>query len=173
MTTEEFKSRLWPYTRKLYPMMKRILGSEEETRDALQELMLRLWNRKEALEECLNPDAYIFTAARNYCFDQKKRERRSPVTLTGEVPVQVAGGSFDPDAAEKLKHVRLIMGSLPENYREVLEMREIDGLSFEEIAELTGNEVPYIRVLLSRSRMKLRNELEKIYSYERGTGQTA
>lgn len=172
MTTEEFKTMLLPYTRKLYPMMKRILGGEEETRDALQELMLKLWAKRENLQNCANPDGYVITAARNHCFDLKKKARRHLLTFTGELPVQIAAPTPDPDASEKLDHVRRIMDNLPDNYREVLEMREIDGLSYEEIQVLTGYEIPYIRVLLSRSRVKLKNELDKIYDYERGSCRT-
>jgi RNA polymerase sigma-70 factor (ECF subfamily) len=52
-------------------------------------------------------------------------------------------------------------------------MREIDGLSIEEIHHLTGYEMPHIRVLLSRSRTKVKEEIEKIYNYERKTIHTA
>lgn len=162
-----------PYTRKLYPMMKRILGCEEETRDALQDLMLKLWDKRQNLADCANPDAYVATAARNYCIDLKKKRKLSLLGFSDNSVFHVAASGGDPDAREKLEHVHRIIRSLPENLREVLLWREIDGFSFEEIHALTGYEIPYIRVLLSRSRMKLKEELDKVYSYERGTYQTA
>jgi RNA polymerase sigma-70 factor, ECF subfamily len=59
MTEDEFKNSVLPYSRKLYPMLKRILKDGEETRDALQELMARLWiinkYRNEILEKILLP----------------------------------------------------------------------------------------------------------------------
>jgi RNA polymerase sigma-70 factor, ECF subfamily len=173
MTAEEFKNRMVPYARKLFPMMKRILGSEEETRDALQEVMLKLWDKRQYLRNCANPDGYVATAARNYCFDLKKKRKITVMGFDGNPVLQVAAPGVDPDARERLEHVHRIMQNLPENYREVLQLREIDGFSFEEIHAMTGFEIPYIRVLLSRSRMRLKEELDKVYNYERGTCQPA
>ncbi len=173
MTADEFKARLWPCTRKVYPMMKRMLGGEEETRDALQDLMLKLWKNRQKLQECDNPEGYVFACARNYCYDLKKRARPRLVDLPEDALLRVASAAPDPDASEKLNQVHQVLRNLPENYREVLEMREIEGLSFDEMRLMTGHEAPYLRVLLSRSRMKLKEELEKIYNYERGTFKTA
>jgi len=173
MTAEEFKNRMLPFTRKLYPMMKRLLGGEEETKDALQDLMLKLWTKREYLRNCSNPEGYIFTAAKNHCFDLKKKSRFSSGHVSCDALIQLADTGTDPDAGEKLENVHKIMLQLPENYQEVLQMREIDGFSYEEIELLTGHGIPYIRVILSRARIKLKEELNKIYDYERGTCQPA
>jgi len=173
MTTEEFKSRMLPYARRLYPLVKRILCSEEETRDALQELMIKLWNKRHDLQNCSNLDGFVATVARNFCFDLKK-ERKLPLLDPADEGRMVAPlAENDLEIREKLEHVHQIMKKLPDKYREVLQLREIEGFSFEEIRALTGYEIPYIRVLLSRSRMKVREELIKIYDYERGTCQPA
>ncbi|MEN8115766.1 MAG: sigma factor [Bacteroidota bacterium] len=75
MTTEEFKNKVIPFSQKLYPFLFRILKNEEETRDALQDLMVKLWNKKDDLEKCSNLTAYIITMARNYSFDLIKKKR--------------------------------------------------------------------------------------------------
>jgi RNA polymerase sigma factor (sigma-70 family) len=173
MTTEDFKTRMYPYARKLYPMVKRLLGNEEEVRDALQEVMIKLWNKREFLESCQNPDGYILTVARNFCFDLKKKQKSRATRSLDEAGSSIPASLEDPDNREKWEHVHRIVENLPPKYREVLQLREIDGFSYEEIHLLTGLEMPYIRVLLSRSRMMVKEEMEKIYSYERGTYQTA
>ncbi len=66
MTAEEFKKLVIPYSVKLYPMIFRILKNEEETRDALQDLMVKLWNKRGDLKQCTNLSAYIITVAKNY-----------------------------------------------------------------------------------------------------------
>jgi RNA polymerase sigma-70 factor, ECF subfamily len=173
MTTEDFKTRMLPYARKLYPMVKRLLGNEEEVRDALQEVMIKLWNKREFLEGCQNQGGYILTVARNYCFDLMKKQKTRTVESLDEAGISIPASPEDPDSREKWEHVHRIVENLPPKYREILQLREMDGFSFEEIHELTGLEMPYIRVLLSRSRMKVKEEMEKIYNYERGTYQTA
>ncbi|MFW6289563.1 MAG: RNA polymerase sigma factor, partial [Mariniphaga sp.] len=66
----------------------------------------------------------------------------------------------------KYEHVRRIIDALPEKYREVIRLRDIDGFSFDEIKELTGLEIANIRVVLSRARQKVKEEVQKIYDYE-------
>lgn len=173
MTTEDFKQQMMPYARKLYPMMKRILCSDEDTRDALQELMIRLWNKRKELKSCQNLDAYVAVAARNFCFDVRKRKKFPSTDYPLEFMIPGMNSENQLDASEKLSWVHQVISQLPEKYREVLLMREMDGLSIEEIHHLTGYEMPYIRVLLSRSRNKVREEIEKIYNYERRTIHTA
>jgi RNA polymerase sigma-70 factor (ECF subfamily) len=171
MTTEEFKNRMAPYARKLYPMVKRILGNEEETRDALQELMIKYWNKRHLLISCQNPDGYMATMARNFCFDLKKKHNITQIDNFDEKRIIIPSTEAEIEIREKLEHIHRIMQNLPEKYREVLQLREIDGFTYEEIHELTGLEMPHIRVILSRSRTKVREEMEKIYNYERRTYQ--
>lgn len=167
MTTEEFKNQMAPYARKLYPMVKRILGNEEETRDALQELMIKYWNKRHLLISCQNPDGYMATMARNFCFDLKKKHNIRLKDNFDETRVTIPSSEGEIERREKLEHIHRIIQNLPEKYREVLQLRDIDGFTYAEIHELTGLEPTYIRVLLSRSRLKVREEMEKIYNYER------
>jgi len=167
MTTEEFKNRVLPVSRKIYPMLKRILKNEEETRDALQDLMLKMWDKRFELAKCKNQDAYIVTVAKNYSFDLLKKKRPSAMGENEEYKMlNLEADGINHETKEKFEHVQKVIEKLPEKYRTVIEMRDIDGFSFEEIKEMTGFEVPYIRVILSRARQKVKEEVEKIYDYE-------
>ena len=166
MTAEEFKNTVIPFSRKLYPMLFRILKDEEETKDALQDLMVKLWDKRSELDNCLNRNAYIYRVAKNYGLDLLKKKR--PVKI-GEkekhMMLNMESGDLNSDVLEKYDYVRKVIGQLPENYQTVIQMRDIDGFSFEEISEFTGLEVTNIRVILSRARQKVKMEVEKIYSY--------
>lgn len=169
MTTEEFKNTVIPFSRKLYPMLKRILKDEEETRDALQDLMVKLWNNRKALAKCTNQQAYIITIAKNYSFDLLKKKRPATMNENEEYKaLNLQANETEPDIREKFEHVHKIIEALPEKYRIVIQMRDIDGFSYEEIQEFTGFEIPNIRVILSRARLKVKQEVEKIYKYENG-----
>ena len=150
-------------------MVKRLLKDEEESRDAVQDLMLKLWAKRHELEKCNNIGAYIVSVAKNYCFDLLKKKRPERISSNNEVKIlnlQANEKSFE--VREKHEQVQKIIENLPDKYREVLRYRDIDGYSFDEISELTGFEIPYIRVILSRSRMRVKSELLKIYEYENG-----
>ncbi len=173
MTAEEFKNNVIPFSRKLYPMIFRILKNEEETRDALQDLMLKLWNKRDYLEGCTNQSAYIVTMAKNQSFDLLKKRR--PLRIGEKEEYKIANledGGVHHETLEKYKHVQKTIEKLPEKYRRVIQLRDIDGFSFEEINEMTGFEVPYLRVILSRARLKVKQEVEKIYDYDK-TRETA
>lgn len=156
-----------PVSRKIYPMLKRILKNEEETRDALQDLMLKLWDKRYELTKCKNQDAYIVTMAKNYSFDLLKKKRPSAMGEKEEYKLlNLEADGTSHEMKEKFEHVRKVIEKLPEKYRTIIEMRDIDGFSFEEIKEMTGFELPYLRVILSRARHNVKEEVEKIYNYE-------
>mgnify|MGYP001474848751 CR=1 FL=1 len=169
MNTEEFKNKVIPFARKLYPMMKQYLKNEEDTKDALQELMLRLWNRRDELETMRSTNSYMVTMAKNYCLDALKKKKLMPLNEKDRKIMEIPIGDPGYETREKSERIRSIIGNLPEKYREVIKLRDIDGFSFEEITSLTGIEAPHLRVILSRSRLKVREELLKVYSYEKGT----
>lgn len=167
MTTEEFKNTVIPYSVKLYPMLFRILKNEEETRDALQELMLKLWNRKDELGKCTNQSAYIVTMARNYSFDLLKKKKPQAMDEKHECRIlNMAADGTDSDTIERYEKVKQVINDLPEKYKTVIELRDIDGFSFDEMKEITGYEVANLRVILSRARQKVKEEVEKIYDYD-------
>lgn len=167
MTTEEFKNKIIPYSRKLYPMLFRILRNEEETRDALQDLMIKLWNKRMDLEQCANQSAYIITMARNYSFDLLKKKRPSVLSEEENYKVlNIEAREASQETKEKLACVQRVIENLPEKYKQVIQMRDIDGYSFDEIKEASGYEISNIRVILSRARQKVKEEVEKIYDYD-------
>jgi RNA polymerase sigma-70 factor, ECF subfamily len=167
MTEDEFKNSVLPFSRKLYPMMKRILKNEEETRDALQDLMAKLWFKRNELKKCNNRQAYIITVAKNYSLDLLKRKRIVSFSENGGHQFgQIESDEVSPDLKEKFEQVHKVIETLPEKFREVIRLRDIDGFTYEEIKEMTGMEVPHIRVVLSRARQKVKEEVEKIYNYE-------
>jgi len=167
MTEDEFKNGVIPYSRKLYPLLRRILKDEEETRDALQDLMAKLWSKRDELGKCQNLQAYIVTVAKNYSFDLLKRRRIVNFSENGEKQFyQIESDEVSPDLKEKYEQVHKVIAKLPEKYREIIRLRDIDGFTYEEIKTMTGMEVPHIRVVLSRARQKVKEEVERIYNYE-------
>ena len=167
MTSEEFKNRIIPFSRKLYPFVFRILKNEDETRDALQDIMEKLWKKRKELDRCSNLSAYIITTTKNYCFDVLKRKRPERMGEHEEYKMlNLEDGSVRPETIEKFEHVHNAIEQLPEKYKTVIRLRDIDGFSFDEIKEMTGFEVSYLRVILSRARLKVKQEVETLYNYD-------
>ena len=119
---------------------------------------MKLWKNKDVLDGIKNPKAYAMTILRNLCLDRIRQSSR----IAEEEPAEQNEGSTDPyrqmDEKERLEKVLAAVKSLPERQREILILRTIQGLSFEEITERTGMNYLTIRVLLSRARQTIRKK---------------
>ena len=166
MTAEEFNEHILPFSGKLYPFINSILKDAEESRDAVQELMLKLWSKRDELAKCGNRNAYVITTAKNYCFDVLKKKRPERINAENEYKLlNMQANEKSIEQIERLEQVHKIIEGLPLKYKEIIRLRDIDGFTFDEIKTMTEFEVPYIRVILSRARQRVKSELEKIYSY--------
>ena len=169
MTRLEFNNHILQLSRKLYVVAYRFLKSQEEAEDAVQEVFIRLWNRKDQLSEYNSIEALAVTTTKNYCIDQLRKSRTIALdTLT--IQPAASPGWEAPDEIFERQEVGQIMNNiienLPEIYRVIVKKKEIDGLSYDEIAEITGQNINTLRVNLSRARNMIRDEFKRLkYEY--------
>lgn len=166
MNSKDFKNKVVSMSERIYPMVARMLGSRESAEDAVQEIMIKLWDKRRNLKNHPNVTGFVFLTARNYCLDILKKKH--PETESFDLQFGMTENSFSDDDIE-WKELNAIVGNilkdLPEQQREIMIMRDLDGLEYNEIAEITKLKVEHIRVLLSRARKQVSVKLKKIYSY--------
>ena len=166
MNSKDFKNKVVSMSERIYPMVARMLGSRESAEDAVQEIMIKLWDKRRNLKNHPNVAGFVFLTARNYCLDILKKKH--PETESFDLQFGMTENSFSDDDIE-WKELNAIVGNilkdLPEQQREIMIMRDLDGLEYNEIAEITKLKVEHIRVLLSRARKQVSVKLKKIYSY--------
>ena len=166
------------YEKRAYNLCLRILGSEDDAADATQEAFVNVLKRLPMLEgRELAFGSYLFTSARHACYDlieRRKRAEPSDEIADGAVPVGggVGGGGigFDPGdphedpernvlLAARQDEIRDANAQLPARQREVLVLRELEDLSYDEIAELMEMNRNSVAQLISRARIGLRDAL--------------
>ncbi len=166
MTAAEFKQRFLPYSKKLYRLAFRIMGNEQDAEDMVQDTFLKLWKKRDELPELENVEAYCTTLLKNTCFDAI-RARRPDVDNPPE-ELNIAEERLTSDIVEQrdeVNTVKHLIGMLPESQRQIIQMKDIEDYSFEEIEQRTGLTMVNIRVTLSRARKKIREQFMQIRKY--------
>src|SRR5918999_3908670 len=153
------------YERRAYNLCYRITGSADDAADATQETFLKVLERLPRLRDReLNFAAYVMTAARNASYDAIERRKRS--IPTSEVPeVALTDDHELPErAALREAHqeqIRVANQGLPARQREVLALRELEDLSYGEVAQIMGMNQNSVAQLISRARINLRHGLRQ------------
>lgn len=157
MTEKEFNHIILPLAKNIYAYARHILSNPTDAADVTQEVMVKLWDTRKELKRVANPRAWALKVTRNLCLDWIKKQK--PM-CSDEQLSQNEDYTSNPlqeietkDTAALLRH---LIDTLPENQREVMILREIEELEFEEIEQITGLTANHIRVLLSRGRSRVK-----------------
>ena len=159
MTAERFRADWLSLADLFWQVARYILEDDAEAEDAVQELYLKFWSGRDALDGIRNPKGYGIAVLRNLCLDRIRQRRR--MTASDRLPEPETPGLYDEavDRKERLAKVLAAIKSLPERQRTVLSLKVLDGLSYEEIARRTGIDYLSLRVLLSQARRNLKMKI--------------
>jgi RNA polymerase sigma-70 factor (ECF subfamily) len=159
------------YEARIFTFCQRIVGTPEDAADATQEAFLKVLQRLPSLSgRELNFGAYLFTAARNASYDvigkRRKADAVGEIPEIGSTPVlgdERAAAAEHPEQAAMLGSLQVAVQAanarLPERQREVLALRELEELSYDDIAQIMDMNRNAVAQLISRARIKLRDEL--------------
>lgn len=156
MDSSAFKRLLLPHYRQMYVTAMTILRNSDDASDAVQEAFTRLWEKRDDLPNIDNPEAYCVTTIRRICIDRLRRTTYPINDLTEDTMLISDDSDEQADNRESIQLVTLLMSKLPEQQRQVLQLRAFNDCSFEEIESITGLTGVNVRTLLSRARRRMR-----------------
>ena len=155
MAPEEFTRIFFPLKDGLYRTAFKLLGTEEAAADAVQDTYMKLWSGRDRLDAVRNPYAWSQTLLRNLCIDRlRSAPEQSPAQLDPEMPAPNA----DTAPTERQERALTAVRRLSVQERELLHLRLVEGLGYEEIARRKGQSQAALRVAFHR----LKNKLKKM-----------
>lgn len=164
MNQQEFLVFINPIKDKMYRLSVRLLVSKEAAQDAVQEVFVKLWNKRDALQDYDNAHAFAMTVTKNHCLDQLKLKKNNNLRISN---YEDESKSLQKhlEAKNELELVAKIIKDLSEQEQTLIQLRDIEQLEYDEIMEITGMKSTAIRVALSRARKKIRKEIIKKHRY--------
>lgn len=165
MHSTDFKARVYPLQDNLLRLAYSMLRNKEEAEDVAQEIMLRLWKRKESLDELDNLKAFALKITKNLCLDKIKLRKQ----VVGEIEnMTIISQNRNPEeileTANTVSTFFDILKMLPEQQQVIVHLRNVEGLSFEEIETVTELNINAIRVTLSRARKSINEIYQRHYN---------
>ena len=167
-----FNSLVLHYQDRIYSLAYRILGESESAADAAQDAFIAAYRRLDSYRGG-SFRAWLYRIATNTCYDELRRLKRRPVTAIEDLPGADAddGPPLPADtatpeqAAQQAELARAIehcIADLQTDQRAVLVLSDVEGLSYQEITDITGATLGTVKSRLSRARAAVRNCLGNV-----------
>ena len=158
MTTETFNQTFLPLTDRLFRLSKSILKDEEWAKDALQDILTKLWEKRDEMNHVKNPVAFSLQMMRNYCLNNI-RDYHKTEEISEEIEFIDADSQDILEQKEAMKIIINYIEQLPELQRTVIHLIDVEGLEIKEIAQITSLSENAVAVNLSRARQQIRKKL--------------
>ncbi len=166
MTTDTFLTQVLPLRDKCYRFAASILRNGPESEDVAQDILIRLWDRRETLASIDNLEAFAMRATRNLALDRMRHSswRTSPTDELFAFASSELRQDQQVEQREAVEAVMNCMDQLPELQRAIIHLREVDELSYEEIASTLNIPESQVKVYLHRARKRVRTMIDPVYA---------
>ena len=164
MDAREFKQRFMPHYKLLYRVAYYLTGNAQDAEDLLQDMYLKLWQKRDDLPDEAMKDAYLVTMMRRLFLDQRRLKR---VDASAELKEELSPPderSLDRqiDTKDEAMQMEGLIKQLSERDAKIIQMHLMEDRSYEDIERDTGLSQGNIRIIVMRTKQKLRQQFQKI-----------
>ena len=168
MKTKEFNELAASTEPMMFRLAKRLLISDDEAKDAVQEVFLKLWNVRNKLGNVKNRSAYTLRMTKNHCFDRlRSKDSKNLRLVHSNIDREERSIEDNMEVQDEVDHLKRVINELPERERTVVQLREIEEMELATIAEITETREGSVRVALTRARKKIKEEMINYRKYHR------
>jgi len=142
----------------------RLLGNLEDAQDASQEVFLRLYRNLGKLQGSTSLGGWLYRVTVNACHDlRRRRPAAAPVEDAADLPTRESDPQQTLAEAERRRVLELSLRLLSEKERAALVLRDLEGLSTEEVARALGSSEATVRSQISKARVKVKGFVERYF----------
>ena len=162
-----FRDDILPLKDKLFRLALRITFDRAEAEDVVQDTMIRVWNKREEWTQFGSIEAYCLTVEKNLAIDRSQKKEAQNVELTPEMEEESEiSGPYDQLVNnERMSIIHRLINELPEKQRLIMQLRDIEGESYKEIAKILNLTEEQVKVNLFRARQKVKQRYLEIDEY--------
>ena len=150
------------HTGVVYAAVRSVLGSREDTDDAVQEAFIRIYRGLPSFSGRSSLSTWIWSVARNNTINIRSRERDDIISL--EKTAEIASNRLGPEAEyarrRAAEDIEWLLSGLEGNYRQVIELRYLAGKKYNEIAEMLDLPEGTVKTLIHRARIRMKKMMD-------------
>jgi len=167
MDEKYFRDNVLPLKDKLFRIALRITFDRAESEDIVQDTLIRVWEHRDEWSEINSIEAYSITICRNLANDRSQKVESHNVELTAEISERSDASNMDERMIrdERLGIIQRLMKQLPSPQKEIMELRDIEGMSYKDISKILNFSEEQVKVYLFRARQKIKKSFTNIDEY--------
>ena len=160
-----FRNNILPLKNELYRLALRITMNAADAEDVVQETMMKVWNRRDQWNQIESIEAFCLTICRNVSLDKVRRMDNQTQSLDAAYDPKDQGVASNPEEqAIQSDHVRLVrqmINQLPEKQRSCMQLRDMEGKSYKDIATVLDITEEQVKVNIFRARQTIREKFKR------------
>ena len=165
-----FRNDILPLKNELYRLALRITLNPAEAEDIVQETMIKVWNKREQWNDIESIEAFCLTICRNISLDKmRKMENQNQSLEESEHDAPDQSYSSNPEEQamqqDKLMLIRHLINALPEKQRSAMQLRDFEGKSYKEIAQIMDISEEQVKINIFRARQTIRQKFLETEEY--------
>ena len=165
MPTTSFQHDILPLKDKLFRLALRITLTPAEAEDVVQETMVKVWNRRDSWGTIDNIENFCLTICRNLALDKTRHMGNQTLSLETEMEPSDNSHHANPEEQviqqDRIRLVRQLIDQLPEKQRSCMQLRDIEGKSYKDIAAILQITEEQVKINIFRARQTIREQFKK------------
>jgi len=161
---DQFGELIKPFKDKMFRFALRMVGSTDVAEDVVQEVFIKLWKKRDYIDQIKNLEAWCMQLTRNLSIDKLRSKHRRTEDLGGHYELQDKGRNPEEKtiSSDIYTKIQTMIQALPEKQKMVIQLRDIEGYSYQEIADALELPLNQVKVNLFRARNTIKKQILKL-----------